>query len=626
MNENNKFVRLLKELYPNTLIKKIVYVICIVTILLLLLTSNLVSVWTYRLLKPELQHNLSVLTGAVATKTSYILHQNTQYLLKLMNNETLLSDAVQYLDSAGSEAQNVGREQIISGLTEEKMGEGQPGAICSTRNAILIVDWKYAFSKDSLVGCSELIFKSPWYSKLSDDMQQTGGYEENGRRKRIYSPVFSSDSVLDTEEFISMAMLNCTQGHDFLFILIEPFDDFRQLFQDFLDADISDFCLIGNEEKILFQNQEESYFGQMESGMLNTLFVDDQYAVNLLETNGHTVIGTRISYQAEQLKLFISLPNKKLLQPYRTFSRLIMIILFVFSIFLIGAVIAILNHSLNNLRKLSVQMQNVRGGMMCVSKNISGRDEIGMLADTFYEMMDQIEANIKKIKEQEQKEKRVEYSLLLSQIDPHFIYNTLNTITYLAELNRPKDITIINESLTSMLRDRLKMTKLQIYDSLDNEKKQLLSYITIQQYLCNSELSLEFHISSECENILYPKNVLQPLVENSILHGILLHRDENNVLFPGHIEICIYSDRDKIITKIRDNGIGMDQEQIKEYFGDIPAGTQEQHSDTQQHIGIYNIRMRLDYLYGEMFCIWAVPCPDCGLEIILEFPPQIPVL
>ena len=292
-----------------------------------------------------------------------------------------------------------------------------------------------------------------------------------------------------------------------------------------------------------------------------------------------------------------------------------------FTVILLFLVIVILNRSLYRLKKLVVQMKEVRDETYSVPKSIQSNDEVGMLADTFYQMMDQIQENIEKLKEKEKKEKRIEYSLLVSQIDPHFIYNTLSTITYLAELNQTDDIMILNQALIAMLRDRLKMTKLQIYDTLEREKQQLESYMTIQKYLCNNEIMLKFPVSEECAKLKYPKNILQPLVENSILHGILLHRDENENLIPGKIQICVSVSNGRIVTEIEDNGIGMTEENIKRYFCELPLEQEEMlENETREHIGIYNIRMRMNYLYGERFHIFAHQKAEGGLKVHMEFP------
>lgn len=578
------------------------------------------SDWIYDFLQPQMQKDFTVLTSAVVTKISYLLHQNTQYLLKLWQNDELILDIVQYLEE---EDGKVEREKVIEEKLEgEYRGREEPGAILSSRNAIIVADWEQVFCQPEIERYAQYIIESPWFEKLKEDLNSTQTYDHD-KLKRTYSPVFSENQEKGIQEFISFAMLKETEEHQIVFLMVEPFIEFRSIFSDFLNADVKDFCMIGKNGEILFQNIEHSAFCQMDQEEIENLFVDEQYKINLTEKNGNTIIGVRTSYQIEQQKLVTCLSKEDFLRPYASFVTMINVIFVGFHLVLLILVILILNRSLSKLNKLASQMRGVKGEVYDVPKSIKSDDEVGMIADTFYQMMDQIRENMEKIKEQEEKEKKVEYSLLVSQIDPHFIYNTLNTITYLAELNQTEDIMIINKALIGMLRDRLKMTKLQIYDTLEREKQQLDAYMTIQKYLCSNEISLEFPIGEEYSKVRYPKNVLQPFVENSILHGIVLHRDENGRLIPGKIWIDFSISDQTMITTIRDNGIGMSQESIQKYFYDLPSDKEDERKiDPREHIGIYNIRMRMKYLYGDQFEIYAKPREEGGLEIILKFPVQ----
>ena len=171
-----------------------------------------------------------------------------------------------------------------------------------------------------------------------------------------------------------------------------------------------------------------------------------------------------------------------------------------------------------------------------------------------------------------------------------------------------------------MLRNRLKMTRLQIFDTVENEKQQLLSYITIQQYLCSNTLSFAFEAPQECLEMRYPKNILQPLVENAILHGILLHRDEQKRLVPGRIRVTIYTENEVLCTRVEDNGVGMEQQDIEKYFSDMPDIGPEDMEDKSEHIGVYNIRMRLKYLYEEQFAMQVRQAEEGGLVVSFRFP------
>ncbi len=614
MNSRRK-TRLREILKPNTLVKKCVYGISGVTLIMLLFAGNIMTDCVYYLLKPRMQQDFKVLTSAVATKISYLLHQNTQYLLKFWQNEELCSQIINYVEGDSDETL---KKEIEEQLVGERRGKEEPGAILSSRDIIFIVDWKETICKPEMEPYGEIIMESEWLANLKESLKEAPTYEHDHIQRR-YSPVFAQEE--ETKEFLSFAMLKEMEGHEMILLMVEPFEEYRSLLENFLRADVTDFCLIGWEEEILFQNIEDSIFYGRKPEELAELFYEEQYETKLIEEGDITVIGVRLSYQMEQLKLVTALSKDEFLKPYKPFAHMISLMFMIFTVILLILVIIILNRSLRRLKELVVQMKAVRGEAYHVPRSIQGKDEIGMLADTFYQMMDQIEENVEKIKEQEKKEKRIEYSLLVSQIDPHFIYNTLNTITYLAELNQTDDIMIINKALIGMLRDRLKMTKLQIYDTVEKEKQQLVSYMTIQKYLCNNEITLEFPILDECAKIKYPKNILQPLVENSILHGILVHRDAQNRLIPGKIEISIKLFREYIVTEIRDNGIGMTDEEIQKYF--YEESTEEDtmlEKDTKEHIGIYNIRMRMKYLYGKNFYIRARRRESGGLWIRMEFP------
>ena len=181
---------------------------------------------------------------------------------------------------------------------------------------------------------------------------------------------------------------------------------------------------------------------------------------------------------------------------------------------------------------------------------------------------------------------------------------------------------VINKALIGMLRDRLQISGLQIFDNIKEEAKQLESYITIQRYLCSGEIDYEFCSMPECENVLYPKNVLQPLVENSILHGLLLHRNEDGKLVPGKIRILIRKQDKQVITEVLDNGVGMNRKQIEEFF---ECNLEERFSDIYEkgkraHIGISNIRMRMKYLYGDAFQMQVFLPDEGGLKIVFTIP------
>lgn len=611
--KRNWFLRRFK---PNTLAKKCSLIICVVAVGLLMLAGKMMNSWAFHFLEPELLNNFSVLTSGVSAKISYILHQDTQYLIKYYENERLQNYLNQYVSVGELEELQVQKERLEENIRElletENFSSTQAGAIVSERDAVIILDWKECISNEWMEPYGQVVMESEWFAELPQVTEQMA-IEYPTSKKRGFSKVFPADSEKETEEFIAYFMKKQLGKHDCLFVMIEPFSDFRNLYQDFVNVGISDFCLLGREEEILFQNDSESIFDDMSEEERNALFTDQQYEQKMTEYAHGTALGFRISFQIEELKMVLYLPYESLLRPYHSYIQMVYYLFVVFTAILVVIICLIMNRGMWPLKKLAAQMDEVQEGVYTLKPAVQSEDEIGRLADTFYRMMERIQ-------KQEEKEKRIEYSLMVSQIDPHFIYNTLYTITYLAEMEQTEEIIVINKALTKMLRDRLKITKHQTYDLLENEKAQLEAYLTIQQYLCSNQIEMEFHVDESSRDAQYPKHVLQPLVENAIVHGILLHRDENECLIPGKIQIFVKTENGFFVTIICDNGIGMTEEQICRYFEELPRNQIEEDPLAGTHIGIYNIRVRLNYLYGEKLQIRAKNRTEGGLEIILRFP------
>ena len=130
-------------------------------------------------------------------------------------------------------------------------------------------------------------------------------------------------------------------------------------------------------------------------------------------------------------------------------------------------------------------------------------------------------------------------SLLVSQIDPHFIYNTINSINYLARKKRCEDIVKVNSALIAILKDRLRVNDIQITDSVANEMKIVNQYIVIEKFMYDGNLEVEWDIAPELMEEQIPKNMIQPLVENSLFHGLI---DEESGEFCGKIIITVFQE------------------------------------------------------------------------------------
>jgi two-component system sensor histidine kinase YesM len=229
-------------------------------------------------------------------------------------------------------------------------------------------------------------------------------------------------------------------------------------------------------------------------------------------------------------------------------------------------------------------------------------------------MLKDLKDSIRIIAEKERLEQKIKYSLLVSQIDPHFIYNTINSINYLARKKRCDDIIVVNSALIYILQDRLRINDIQITDTVEKEIKVVEQYVLIQKYMYEGELELSWFVDEALLKEQIPKNIIQPLVENAIFHGLI---NEENGSISGKIEIFIEKKDEDIMVKVKDNGRGIDKQNLLNLQTSKRPFKSE--NERGKKIGLSNIRERLYYLYGKNDCLQIECEPGKGTSVTLVF-------
>ena len=256
--------------------------------------------------------------------------------------------------------------------------------------------------------------------------------------------------------------------------------------------------------------------------------------------------------------------------------------------------IPIVNHFTGPLTDVSKQMNEIAEGNLDARIEVNSTDEIGEVGASFNVMAKRLQENIVEMVEQEKREQQLKYGLMISQVDPHFIYNTMNMITYLAQKNRNEDVIAVNKAMIQILRDRLRIEVDNVYDTVEQEIKVVREYLLIQKYRYTGIFKSVIDIEAGVEPYLIAKNILQPLVENAFFHGILCNTDEEGEVIDGCITIRIRMEEDEVEIIVKDNGAGMSQDKLDEL-----SKPQRKLSSMErgEHIGIKNIKERLDYIY-----------------------------
>lgn len=280
----------------------------------------------------------------------------------------------------------------------------------------------------------------------------------------------------------------------------------------------------------------------------------------------------------------------KYVHPLRNVTLIVCII----SLILVAILSMILSFNIAKpIKKLSNLMVQVEKGDLNVNvKNISGSDEIGLLSRSFNSMIDTIKQLIKSRYEAELHKKDAELKALLMQINPHFLYNTLEVISGIADCEGVDKISDITQSLSKMLRYNidLKNEKVRIRDELENCN----NFFLILKCRFEDNLIIEKDIDIQVEKFVIVKQVLQPLVENSIKHGI------EKKIGRGIIRLTVKKTNDYVSIVLEDNGVGFTPEKLKE-FEEFRQRVSASFYDsaTTKSLGLKNVYARLMIFFGD---------------------------
>lgn len=242
------------------------------------------------------------------------------------------------------------------------------------------------------------------------------------------------------------------------------------------------------------------------------------------------------------------------------------------------------------IQKLKKLMKKAQEGDLSVSFNAKYNDEIGELGNSFNTMVKEINNLISLVQIKEKKKRIAEMNVLQAQIKPHFMYNTLDTIRWMAEEHNEEDIVEIIESFTNLLR--ISLSKGREIITVEEEMKYIESYLIIQKIRYEDKLNYNIEFDKNMLNYKLIKLILQPLIENAIYHGIKEKRGAGKIDIIGKVK------EDMLYFLICDNGKGIEEELLRKINGMISDGKVD---DKKIGYGIFNVNERIKIMYGEKY-------------------------
>jgi two-component system, sensor histidine kinase YesM len=273
------------------------------------------------------------------------------------------------------------------------------------------------------------------------------------------------------------------------------------------------------------------------------------------------------------------------------------------------------------IKRLERSMRRVEQGDFDLHVPVGGEDEVGRLSRQFNVMVGRIGELVEQnIREQEAK-RRSELEVLQSQINPHFLYNTLNTVVRMAGSGKGEDVVTMITSLSKFFRISLSRGQniIPVADELDHVR----NYLIIQKVRYKNQFEFQITADEQVTGLLTMKLLLQPLVENAIYHGVELMPD------PGRIEVRADVCDGKLRFQVRDNGLGIREERLREIRQELygldgsPGNGKTNDPATRgdgSGVGVKNVHERIRLRYGEPYGLVMESEPEEGTTVTLWLP------
>lgn len=393
---------------------------------------------------------------------------------------------------------------------------------------------------------------------------------------------------------------------------------------DLITDTIHDYSLMQDNELFWFMGEniwniedgsltpfEGNYSDFIEEENPNQLVLLDR-RTRVLEYQGKTLLAYPVG--THNLYIVQALPEVVLLGQLPT--MLIPFIGALAAILLLGLILALLlrNMIAAPVAALQAQLQRIGEGDFTPNPDIEWANEMGDIGRGINGLSRSVCTLMEKRLEDERQKKDLEYRMLQNQINPHFLYNTLNSIKWMATIQHATGIAEMTISLSRLLKSVSKGNERLV--PLQEEFALLNDYFTIQQYRYGGTITIDvIWIEDErlCQDCMIPRFTLQPLVENAIFHGI------EPKGCAGSIELTIKTDKETgdVLILLTDDGVGMSDEQAKQILTEPSA---EQAGAKFRHVGVWNVHRRLQYSFGEDYGLSVDAQLGQGTTVTIRLP------
>ena len=381
--------------------------------------------------------------------------------------------------------------------------------------------------------------------------------------------------------------------------------------------------IVGNLKQINGTNENSARLVSAEKYLQNlqkyidriseNLRVGNKYEENMLIWENDVQIVTALLSDTLNQYIFYEIRDMQLASERLQYNGRIIISASIIAAILVLGIIIIFSYYISNsitkpIYEVSEVTRQVADGDLSVRTNIEYGDEVKKLGDALNQMIDKIEGLLDQVTIEQTRLRHAELELLQAQINPHFLYNTLDTIVWLAEAGEQQKVIKMVGSLSKFFRTSLNQGKDNI--SIGEELQHARSYLEIQQVRYQDILSYEIDVSDNLYTNLIPKITIQPLIENALYHGIKNKRGR------GCIRITSEETESGFDIIVKDDGIGMPKERLEQ----IRERISNESPESDEIFGLYNVNERIRLRFGNEYGLRIHSEYGLGTEIRVHLP------
>lgn len=436
-----------------------------------------------------------------------------------------------------------------------------------------------------------------------DRFLMVDGHLITGTNYHIDKELFKGASPFENNIFVTKSLIDAQKNFYGYVVLVLDEKYIASIYEDYITSGMT-ISVISNTGDILSSSDKERLFTANEE-LINLIKdhseeLSDTDTVKVIKNDKETILALYLpfydAYLVEEINPLIVFSSL-----HSIADKIIFIILV--TLLIVGFVVFIATRNITKpLRYLSERMlftvtHDFRGQMI----EPQGSNELILITQAYNTMLNDIKEHVKNLVSEQEERRKAELNALQMQINPHFLYNTLTSIKYLAKQQRLDEVDETIHSLISILQNVIGKT--DSMTTVRDEIENLGYFIYINQVRYGNGIKVDYQIARDCYDLMMPKLIIQPFIENAFFHGFV----GTDV---GNITVFINSDEELLMIEVIDNGVGM-------------ANSETTINEKKYHfsgIGINNVHERIQLLYGEEYGIEVYSEVGEGTSIIIKLP------